>query len=189
MRKLIKYSFPLWGSIVVLIITRIQQFGFYGLLTSTKEWFSVQLGNLCYLTVSNSLIVTAQKIFNTLESESIKFLFLPSIFPFLIFAVLGIIVLRMNRELVGITFYESVQQIKLPIITLMAALVFVDLMMIGGDRACTKIIGNSLAHLMGSYWSYFAAFLEQSVHSFLVQIQFQTLCLEEFKFQLRNSLT
>ncbi|MCF7791922.1 MAG: L-lactate permease [Victivallales bacterium] len=159
-KTLAKYSFPLWGSILILIITRIQQFGFYDMLTSTKTWVSVQLGNFCHLIISDSLILTAKNIFNTHLAESLKLLFIPSIFPFLIFAVLGILILkRGDMKLIKSTFYESLLQIKLPIITLMAALVFVDLMMIGGDNACTNIIGRSLANLVGDYWSYCAAFL------------------------------
>ena len=159
LRTLVKYSFPLWGCIVVLIITRIQQFGFYGLLTSSKTWLSFQLGNLFDLDISQSLILTAHGIFNTNVYESLKLLFVPAIFPFLLFSILGIIILRMNRKLIKMTFYESIQQIKLPIITLMAALVFVDILMIDGDMACTKIIGNSLANLTGDYWNIFASFL------------------------------
>jgi lactate permease len=159
MKTLIKYSFPLWGSIIALIITRIQQFGFYDLLTSTKPWLSIQLGNLCHLNVSQSLIITADKIFNTSISDSLQLLFIPSLFPFLLFALLSIIILKMNKKLIGMTFYESIHQIKLPIITLMSALVFVDFLMVDGERACTRIIGHALANLTGAHWNVFASFL------------------------------
>ena len=159
LKTLAKYSFPLWSTILVLIITRIQQFGFYGLLTSTKGWISIQLGNLCHLDISQSLIITFNRIFTTDIHESLKLLFIPSIFPFMVFTLIGAVILKMNYKLIRMTFYESLQQIKLPIITLMAALVFVDLLMLGGDRASTKIIGNALANITGSYWNIFASFL------------------------------
>jgi len=46
-----------------------------------------------------------------------------------------------------------------PILALLGALVFVRLLMVGGDGACTIIIGNTFANAAGENWKYFASFM------------------------------
>ena len=44
-------------------------------------------------------------------------------------------------------------------IALFGALIFVNLLMIGGDQASTIILGDALASVAGGAWKYFAPFL------------------------------
>jgi lactate permease len=46
-----------------------------------------------------------------------------------------------------------------PVITLIGALIMVQLMMTGGDNAKTVIIGRAFAEISGEYWQYLASFL------------------------------
>jgi lactate permease len=45
------------------------------------------------------------------------------------------------------------------VVTLVGALIMVQLMMAGGDRALTTMIGRSFAEVTGDHWQYFAAYL------------------------------
>ena len=44
-------------------------------------------------------------------------------------------------------------------IALLGALVFVKLLMVDGDNACTMVIGNAFAGAVGENWKYFASYL------------------------------
>ena len=57
------------------------------------------------------------------------------------------------------TWNESLNQMKFPIIALMAALVFVKLLMVGGKDACSIEIGRALADMAGAQWKYCASYL------------------------------
>jgi lactate permease len=48
---------------------------------------------------------------------------------------------------------------KKPIITLIGALIMVELLMVGGDKAQTMIIGKAFADISGTTWQYLASFL------------------------------
>jgi lactate permease len=45
------------------------------------------------------------------------------------------------------------------VVTLVGALIMVQLMMVGGARSLTTMIGRTFAEVAGAYWQYFAAFL------------------------------
>jgi hypothetical protein len=55
--------------------------------------------------------------------------------------------------------HETIGRIGKPVIALFGALVFVNLLMIGGDQASTIILGDALANVAGGAWKYFAPFL------------------------------
>lgn len=54
---------------------------------------------------------------------------------------------------------ETVARIGKPVVALFGALVFVNLLMVGGEQSSTMILGHSLAHVTGGAWKYFAPFL------------------------------
>jgi len=45
------------------------------------------------------------------------------------------------------------------VVALLGALVFVKLLMGGGEQACTAVIGRSFAALIGTKWPFFASYL------------------------------
>ncbi|MCK5197046.1 MAG: L-lactate permease, partial [Spirochaetales bacterium] len=57
------------------------------------------------------------------------------------------------------TWMDTITKIKNPAIALMAALVFVKLLMSGGEQSGTRIIGQALTVLIGSNWKFFASYL------------------------------
>jgi lactate permease len=54
---------------------------------------------------------------------------------------------------------QTLARIGKPVIALFGALVFVSLLMVGGDRASTMVLGDALASVTGGAWKYFAPFL------------------------------
>lgn len=79
---LVRALFPLWVTILILLVTRIKQLGINGLLKMKKPAWDLELGSIGTFSVSPSLVVSLREIFHTPVSWSHAFLFIPSIIPF-----------------------------------------------------------------------------------------------------------
>lgn len=158
-RELIKASFPIWGTILVLILTRIPQLGIKGLLTSTDPSLVIPLGSLGNLRLSPSLVVGLDDIFNTGERWTHSILYVPSLIPFLLVSLLAFAWAGKLRSSGGKVFRETVQQMKKPVLALYGALIFVALMMMGGENSAVNLIGKQLAALSGNSWQFFSPML------------------------------
>ncbi|WP_045826158.1 L-lactate permease [Teredinibacter turnerae] len=154
---LLKASFPLWGTVLLLIVTRIPQLGIKELLLLKEPAWILELGSLGVLSVSASLVVSLQSIFNTPETWSHSLLYVPSFIPFGVISLITLYLYRsgQGRRVVN----ETLVQMQNPVLALLGALVFVNLMMMGGDQSAVALIGQSLAELTGAYWQFFAPFL------------------------------
>ena len=158
-RKLIKASFPLYGTIFILIITRVQQLGIKQYLIGNNHTLNFNLGYLGVAHISNSLVVSLTKILNTNISWAHKILYIPSLIPFGLISAISFIIYKMNKDEIKKVCIDSMKQIMLPSITLFGALIFVDLMMLGGMNSCVSNIGKFLADTCGQSWQFFAAYM------------------------------
>ncbi len=158
-KELLKATFPLWGTILLLVITRIPQLGIKGLLTYKETSFNLPLGALGELSISPSLVIGLSGIFKTAVSWSHSILYVPSLIPFLFISLLTFLVYKRERKDVSGVFSQTVQQMRNPTLALLGALVFVNLAMMGGGDSMVNLIGQSMADLTGNAWKYFAAFL------------------------------
>jgi len=66
---------------------------------------------------------------------------------------------KTDKKIISSTLKQTASQMKKPTIALLGTLVFVGLMMMGGNKSPVNIIGNNLADLTGSGWKYFASLL------------------------------
>jgi lactate permease len=158
-RNLIKATFPLWGTILVLIVTRIPQLGIKPLLVATEPAFSFDMGSLGVFSLSSSLVVSLENIFNTVEGWSHSILYVPSVIPFLLISLIAFGMYKTPKTDIKNVWNETVAQMAKPTYALLGALVFVNLMMMGGEHSAVTLIGKSLADLTGDSWTYFASFL------------------------------
>ena len=156
--NLFKATFPLWGTILLLIITRLPQLGIKQLLTMTDPALHVNLGTFGIFNLSPSLVLGLDKIFGTSESWSHALFYVPSLLPFLLISLITLLLYK-DRNKTGRLFKITAAQMKEPMFALLGALVFVNLMMMGGDHSAVKMIGDHLAGLMGGMWTYTAQFL------------------------------
>jgi len=156
---LFRASFPLWGTVLLLLVTRIQQLGIKPLLTGAEPLWNASLGTLGDLAVSKSLVVSLSGIFGTATAWKFQVLYVPALIPFFAIAALTFILFRAKKSVVGRTITESAKQMQKPIMALLGALVFVKLLMVGGEKASTLIIGQALADSIGQQWQYFASYL------------------------------
>lgn len=156
---LIKSMFPLWGTVGVLLLTRIHQLGIKNLLVAERPAWDVSLGSLGTLAISPSLVVRLNNIFMTTVSWEHKFLYVPSIIPFFLVSVIAFFVFKMGRQDIKQVWRVSYHRMYRPILALLGALVFVKLIMAGGEQSCAKIIGRAFADGIGDNWKYFASYL------------------------------
>ena len=160
--RLAKALFPLWGVIIILGLTRIPQLGLKGFLRSATPAWDVHLGSLADLSFSASGVVSLKNIFGTASNWKHELLYVPSLIPFFLVSFIAFVVFKMGKAVRKQVLSETYAQMKRPIQALLGALVFVELLKIGGDQASTKIIGNSFADLVrasGTSWQYFASYL------------------------------
>jgi len=159
MPELLKAAFPLWGTLVILVITRVSQIGIKPLLVSTQEMFALNLGFSGNFSVSTGLVLSLENIFETGVTWGYKSLYVPALIPFGLVSLITFIVFRVRFECAKNVVMTSTRQMLHPAITLFGALVFVGLMMVGGETSAVSTIGDVLAALCGDTWQLFAAYL------------------------------
>ena len=158
---LIKATFPLWGTVGLLLVTRINQLGIKPLLVATEPSWDLSLGSLANLHISSSLVISLANLFGSSVSWKFQLLYVPALIPFFVISMVTFILFASPFALVEKTFSESARQMQKPIIALLGALVFVKLLMLGtpDNSANTILIGKALADTFGHQWQFFASYL------------------------------
>lgn len=157
--QVIKAMTPTLLLIAILIVTRIHQLGIKALLNSNAPLWNGKLGGLGELRISDALIIELQQVLGTSAAASYKTLYVPALIPFLLVVLLCIPLFKLNGKQVKQMFTETGGRIAKPFIALFGALVMVNLMMQGGDKAPVILIGKALASLTGESWLLFSSFL------------------------------
>lgn len=157
--KLLKASFPIWGTLLLLIITRIPQLGIKSLLVANEHNLILSLGSMGTFTISPALVLSLKGIFGTNINWSHSVLYVPSLLPFLLISLLAFLWYGNTKATISSTFKETYLQMIKPTYALMGTLVFVGLMMMGGEKSPVNLIGENLAELTGGSWKYFASLL------------------------------
>jgi lactate permease len=158
-RRVILALTPLAVTVVILLVTRIPILGLRSLLTSPEPHLKISLGGLGEVTVSPSLVFQFRDILGQGLNWSHAFLYIPSLIPFFLTAGLAFLLFGSTAKTTSLALRETVARIGKPVVALFGALVFVNLLMVGGEQSSTMILGHSLAHVTGSAWKYFAPFL------------------------------
>ncbi len=150
---------PLIATVGILLVTRIPFFGLRQLLTSEASWISISLGKLGIFSLSPSLVFQLREILGEDLHWSHALLYVPSILPFFVAAVLALLLYRCPPKVFREVANETFARLRSPVIALFGALIFVQLLKIDGERASTRILGDALATGTGGLWIYVAGFL------------------------------
>ncbi|MBT8144967.1 MAG: L-lactate permease [Gammaproteobacteria bacterium] len=157
--QLVKALFPLWATVLVLLVTRIEQLGLKTLLNDATPVLQANLGQLGQLSTSATLVLTVNDILGTPVSWVYQALYVPALVPFFLVSVLAFGVYRLDKATIGRIASETYQRMSHTIVALLGALVMVQLLMMGGDEAMVIIIGEGFASAAGSSWQLFAPLL------------------------------
>jgi lactate permease len=150
---------PLIATIGILLVTRIPFLGLRQLLTSEAGSISIPLGKLGVFSLSPSLVFQLRGILGEDLHWSHALLFVPSILPFFVAALVALMLYRCPWSVFLGVAGETFTRLRNPVIALFGALIFVQLLKIDGERASTKILGDALATGTGGLWIYVAGFL------------------------------
>lgn len=158
-RELLRALFPLWATVLVLLVTRIGQLGIKALLVDATPVIEVGLGPLGQLTVSAALVLTLNNILQAPVSWVFQALYVPALIPFFLVSLLAFGVYRLNGKTIRLVAAETWGRIVRPSIALLGALVMVQLLMMGDEEAMVIVIGESFADVAGGSWQLFAPLL------------------------------
>jgi len=158
-RLLAKASFPLWGTVLILVLTRVPQLGLKGLLTDSTPFLTLPLGTLAEFKISPAFILILEQIYGTSRQWVFQALYVPAIIPFVVVTVLTLLLFRVHWQDARRLFSDTYRRMIQPSIALFGALVLVNLMMVGGQKSMVMEIGNFLAATSGAYWQNMAAYL------------------------------
>lgn len=158
---LAKASFPLWGTVVILLLTRLPELGLRSLLQGGEPNITASLGILGNVSVSASLVISITSILGTSIQWKHSVLYVPSLIPFIIVALASVYSFDSRQFGARITLVstQTAKRMKNPLFALLGALVFVNLMMLGDKQSAVSLIGENMATLAGNNWPFFAPLL------------------------------
>ncbi|VEL95141.1 lactate permease [Alteromonas sp. 76-1] len=165
LKTLIKAAFPLWGTVLLLVLTRLPELGLKALLQATEPALHISLGFLGTFHISTSLVASLTDILNTAVTWKHSVLYIPSIIPF---AVTGSVTLWLFRQqaepnTLKTAGQQTLSRMRTPFFAMLGALIFVNMMMLGEssgqNSAAVAQIGHHLAQITGANWTFFAPLL------------------------------
>lgn len=157
--QLVQALFPIWATVLVLVVTRIEQFGVKGVLTNTTPVAELTLGTFAELGLTHSLSIKLSGIFGADVEWAFQTLYVPAFIPFVLVVLVSVPVLRMPVATFGAVWGDTSQRMVNTILALLGALVMVKLLMLGGERSMVIVIGDAFAGAAGQSWQYLAAYL------------------------------
>ncbi len=156
---LIRALFPIWATVLVLVVTRIEQLGIKAALTNSTPLAGLSLGSFAELGLTQSLSIELSGIFGTNVDWAFQTLYVPAFIPFLLVVLVSIPVLRMPVATFAAAWSDTAQRMVNAILALLGALVIVKLLMLGGEDSMVVLIGDAFASVAGQSWQYLAPFL------------------------------
>ncbi len=156
---LIRALSPFMALIAILVVTRIPALPFRAWMGALEPAWSIELGSFAFFGISAGLVLKLNEIFGTNAAWAYKALTVPALIPFFLIYFLSIPILGIPGKVARQIWSESAGRMPKTVVTLVGALIMVQLMMVGGDRSLTTMIGRTFAEVTGAHWQYFAAYL------------------------------
>ena len=158
-RSVVKATFPLWGAVAILVVTRIEQIGLKGFLTDPTPVVQAPLGSFGSFGTSASLVLQLDNIFGSNSAWVLQALYIPALVPFFIVSGLAFWLYRMPMATIAEISGDTNRRMRAPVVALMGALTMVQLLMVGGMDSIVVLIGKTFADVAGGSWIYFASLL------------------------------
>ncbi|CEM23179.1 unnamed protein product [Vitrella brassicaformis CCMP3155] len=149
-------TFPIWGCVVLLILTRVRGIGLKQALTAEEPYAEVSLGRLGAFRVSASLSLFLRDI---LAQPGIHWrfqtLYVPAVIPFVVISLLTMALHRNRLQASPLAiFAQTAARLRGPIIALAGAMALVNLLRRSSEglvSPATKI-GGTLSRGLGVGW-------------------------------------
>ncbi len=150
---------PLIAVVVLLAVTRIDQFGLRALLNADSPAASLDLGTAGSIWITPGLVVGFREILSTGTAWRMPLLYVPLLIPFVLVSLLAIPALRIRRDAALSAWAETLRRLARPSLALVGALVLVKMLMLGGDASPVMLIGRAMAGAAGESWLHLAPLL------------------------------
>jgi lactate permease len=156
---IVRAASPVIAVVVLLAVTRIEQFGLRALLTADSPAAGLDLGLTGGAWITPGLVVGLRDILGTDTAWRMPLLFVPFLIPFVLVSLLAVPALRIGRLTAVSAWTDTLKRIARPAVALVGALVLVKLMMLGGETSPVMLIGRAMADAAGGSWLYLAPLL------------------------------
>ena len=156
---LLKATFPLWATVLTLVVTRLDAFGLKAWLTAGSPLLALPVLGGGEFHVSSALVVQWRQILGTEMSWTHAVLYVPSVIPFVLVSALTFALFRTPAAAVRAAWRQAALQVIRPIGAFVGALVLVELLTVGGERSGAAILGQGLAQACGGAWQFAAVYL------------------------------
>lgn len=196
--KLIARSFPIWGSVLLLLLTRLEQLGIKSLLQAREPSFKIQFGSYGTFRLSASLVFQLENILSYPNiSWKFELLYVPFLLPFILVSTIAYLIFRKDCKLgYGGIIRHVLDRLQKPAIALMGALVLVQLMILQGNQSPAYLIGSNLSSwlrqgfivvspLLGALGSFFSG---STTVSNLTFAQVQAVAADAISLPVENLL-
>jgi lactate permease len=145
--------------IAILVVTRVRFLPIREWLQAEYPRLTLDWGSIGRFSVSIALVFKLDSIFGTSSDWSYSSLFVPALIPFVVVVLLAMPLLKIDLPTLKKVAADTTKRLSGPSLTLVGALIMVQLMTLGGDKAQTMIIGRKFAAVMGRSWPFFAPIL------------------------------
>jgi lactate permease len=145
--------------IAILVVTRVRFLPLREWLNAEYPRLTLDWGSLGTFSVSSALVFKLDSIFGTSSGWSYNSLFVPALIPFVAVVLLSMPLLKIDFHALKKVAADTTKRLSGPSVTLVGALIMVQLMTLGGGQAQTQVIGRQFAAVMGKSWPFFAPVL------------------------------
>jgi lactate permease len=145
--------------IAILVVTQVRFLPFREWLNAEYPRLTLDWGSLGTFSVSSALVFKLDSIFGTSSAWSYSSLFVPAVIPFVVVVLLSMPLLKIDFHALKKVAADTTKRLSGPSVTLVGALIMVQLMTLGGEQAQTNVIGRQFAAVMGMSWPFFAPVL------------------------------
>lgn len=154
-------TFPLWGTVVLLMLTRIDQIGLKEIINRTEPSFSIDFGSYGTFRMSSAFVLELQNIMSY-PNINWKFalLYVPFLLPFIFISLLTMVYHRFDLQCKPTAIAaKTMGRLRNPAIALLGALTLVKLLLNGGTASPAYLIGTNLSDALQQGWVVVACFL------------------------------
>lgn len=140
-------TFPIWGVVLTLMLTRIQPIGIKEYLTKQEPYFDISFGTYGEFRLSVSLVIMLKDIM-TYPGVNWKYelLYIPFLIPFVLISVITMVLYHKDLTRRPQDIAATVAgRLANPAIALAGALVLVQLMIKNGEESPAFLLGTILA--------------------------------------------
>eukprot|EP00538_Stauroneis_constricta_P013100 CAMPEP_0119571544 /NCGR_PEP_ID=MMETSP1352-20130426/44175_1 /TAXON_ID=265584 /ORGANISM="Stauroneis constricta, Strain CCMP1120" /LENGTH=574 /DNA_ID=CAMNT_0007621225 /DNA_START=16 /DNA_END=1740 /DNA_ORIENTATION=- len=138
---------PIWGVVLLLILTRVEEVGLKEHLVDKEPHFEIVLGSWGIFRLSRTLVFQLNHIMTYPNLNwTYQFLYIPFFMPFILISFVTFAIFRQGARLSPWQITKKTTgRLRNPAIALLGALVLVQLMIRSGTAAPAFIIGSNLA--------------------------------------------